>query len=98
MTPPSAFHTAPVTQPASSESRNAAIAAISSGVPTRPIGWKGGHTADRDRIDENGRYFRHRSKVTLLVQLRRIGDVVDFATWSHFDDGGHYQWALVLRR
>lgn len=56
-----------------------------------------GHASDGDWIDEHGRYFRHRSKETLLANLRRIGEFVDFATWSHFDDGGHYQWARILR-
>ena len=39
MTPPSMSQTAPVTQPASSDSRKSIVLAISSGRPTRPIGW-----------------------------------------------------------
>lgn len=40
ITPPSISQMAPVTQSVLSESRNATLSAISTGVPTRPIGWK----------------------------------------------------------
>ncbi len=40
ITPPSISQMAPVTQPVLSESRKATVSAISTGVPTRPIGWK----------------------------------------------------------
>lgn len=40
ITPTSTFSTVPVIQLASSDSRKVIAAAMSSGVPTRPIGWK----------------------------------------------------------
>lgn len=39
ITPPSTSHTAPVTQAALSDSRNAITSATSCAVPTRPMGW-----------------------------------------------------------
>ena len=40
MTPPSISQMAPVTHSVFSDSRNTTVSAISTGVPTRPIGWK----------------------------------------------------------
>ena len=48
--------------------------------------------------DEHGRYFRRRTDQELESLLSVIGEVADFATWSHFDNGGHYQWARVVVR
>jgi SAM-dependent methyltransferase len=52
----------------------------------------------RERIDEHGRYFRHRTDDDLRTMLALVGDVTAFDTWSHLDDGGHYQWARVVVR
>lgn len=48
------------------------------------------------RIDDHGRYFRHRTDDQLQQLLSRIGEVVAFETWEPFPDTGHYQWARVL--
>lgn len=61
------------------------------------IGVWGGAEA-RERIDEHGRYFRSRTDDDLRSMLALVGDVADFDTWSHLDDGGHYQWARVVVR
>ena len=46
--------------------------------------------------DDGGRYFRSRTDEELRDLLVAVGEVVAFETWSHFDDGGHYQWARVI--
>ena len=55
-----------------------------------------GGAEDREWTDEHGRYFRSRTDQEFQSILSAIGQVVDFATWSHFDDGGHYQWARLI--
>lgn len=52
----------------------------------------------RHWTDQHGRYFHSRTDHELQSMLAGIGRVADFATWSHFDDGGHYQWARVVVR
>lgn len=56
-----------------------------------------GHVSNRERIDENGRYFRQLSDENLLASLDRIGEVVAFDTWDPRPDGGRYQWARIVR-
>lgn len=46
--------------------------------------------------DDGGRYFRSRSDDELRGLLAAVGEVVAFDTWTHFTDGGHYQWARVM--
>lgn len=48
------------------------------------------------RIDDQGRYFRHRTDDQMRDLLAEIGEVVRFATWDHLAGAGHYQWARVL--
>jgi SAM-dependent methyltransferase len=48
------------------------------------------------RIDDQGRYFRHRTDDQVRDLLAVVGEVVGFATWDHLSHGGHYQWARVL--
>lgn len=55
-----------------------------------------GHTSSRDWTSPDGRYFNHRSDEQFQDDLRVLGDVVAFDTWSWFEDGGHYQWARVV--
>lgn len=50
----------------------------------------------RERTDEHGRYFRSRPDDELRSMLSATGQVTEFATWSRFDDGGHYQWARLV--
>lgn len=50
----------------------------------------------REWTDEHGRYFRSRTDEELRTVLATVGEVTGFATWSHFEDGGHYQWARVV--
>ena len=54
-----------------------------------------GHTSNREWVKPDGRFFLHRSDDHLRSELARLGEVVGFATWDWFDDGGHYQWARV---
>ncbi|SES23069.1 Methyltransferase domain-containing protein [Pedococcus cremeus] len=54
-----------------------------------------GHTSNREWVKPDGRFFKHRSDDELRGELANLGEVVDFATWDWFDDGGHYQWARV---
>jgi SAM-dependent methyltransferase len=54
-----------------------------------------GHTSSGEWVKPDGRFFKHRSDEELRSELGRLGEVVDFATWDWFDDGGHYQWARV---
>ncbi|MDP2775834.1 MAG: hypothetical protein Q8O61_19930, partial [Nocardioides sp.] len=61
------------------------------------IGVWGGDESN-EWTDEHGRYFRRRTDQELESSLSAIGEVADFATWSHFDNGGHYQWARVVVR
>lgn len=58
--------------------------------------WGSAH--DREWTDEHGRYFRNRTDDELRSMLDVVGDVVDFATWTHYDNFGHYQWARVKVR
>lgn len=46
--------------------------------------------------DDGGRYFRTRTDEELRGLLGAVGEVVAFDTWTHFTDGGHYQWARVV--
>ena len=32
----------------------------------------------------------------LRAMLSAVGHVTEFATWSRFEDGGHYQWARIV--
>ncbi len=54
-----------------------------------------GHMQDREWTSPDGRYFNHRSDDSFRAELAGLGTVLDFDTWSWFDDGGHYQWARV---
>lgn len=55
-----------------------------------------GGAVRREWADAHGRYFRSRTDEELRSLLSVIGEVVEFGTWSHFEDGGHYQWARVV--
>ena len=55
-----------------------------------------GGDQDREWTDDHDRYFYSRTDHQLQSMLAVIGEVVEFAVWSQFDDGGHYQWARVL--
>lgn len=55
-----------------------------------------GGDEDREWTDEHGRYFHSRTDREFQSTLSAFGQVVEFATWSHFDDGGHYQWARLI--
>lgn len=55
-----------------------------------------GADENREWTDEHGRYFHSRTDREFQSMLSGMGQVAEFATWSHFDDGGHYQWARVV--
>lgn len=55
-----------------------------------------GGDEEREWTDEHGRYFNSRTDDRLRALLAVVGEVVEFATWSRFDDGGHYQWARIV--
>lgn len=55
-----------------------------------------GGDQDREWTDAHGRYFNSRTDDGLRELLAAVGEVVEFATWSRFDDGGHYQWARIV--
>ena len=55
-----------------------------------------GADENREWTDPGGRYFRARTDDELRRLLGAVGEVTEFATWSRFDDGGHYQWARVV--
>lgn len=56
-----------------------------------------GADQEREWTDEHGRYFRNRTDAAFRSLLAVVGEVTEFATWCRFDDGGHYQWARVVR-
>jgi ubiquinone/menaquinone biosynthesis C-methylase UbiE len=47
------------------------------------------------RIDELGRYFRHRTDAELRELLSGVGEVTAFRTWDRLPSSSHYQWARV---
>jgi SAM-dependent methyltransferase len=54
-----------------------------------------GADESRIRIDDHGRYFRHRTDDEMRDLFSEIGEVVGFATWDHLAGGSHYQWARL---
>lgn len=54
-----------------------------------------GADSDGTRIDDRGRYFRHRTDRHLQEVVAEVGNLVAFETWDYLPGGGHYQWVRV---
>ncbi|GAA4391922.1 hypothetical protein GCM10023153_10390 [Ornithinibacter aureus] len=57
-----------------------------------------GHFRNREWTSPDGRYFIHRSDDQVQSDVKALGEVVAFDTWSWSPDGGHYQWVRVITR
>lgn len=47
-------------------------------------------------INDEGRYFRHRTDRRFRELLAQVGSLAAFETWDHLAGGTHYQWGRVV--